>query len=124
MYNFILQTILMSSLAAIIYLFARALPRVNESSSQKQGGDYIEELLNRLPFEKADAFVSMTMEKVLRKTKVFVLKLDNILTTHLKNLKPTIGAGKNEAVDQLFSGSGSLTSDATVEKEEESDNLK
>lgn len=124
MYNFILQTIVMASLAVIIYLFARAMPRVNEFSVQKQGGDYIEDLLNRLPFEKADAFVSMAMEKMLRKSKVLILKLDNLLTRHLKNLKPTIGAGKNEAVDQLFSGSGPFSAEQGVEKEEKSDNLK
>lgn len=124
MYNFILQTILMASLAVIIYLFARAMPRASESSDQKQGGDYIEELLSRLPLEKADAFVSMAMEKILRKFKVIILKMDNILTRHLKNLKPTAGMGKNEAAEQMFSGSGTSGAEATVEKEGESDTLK
>jgi hypothetical protein len=124
MYNFILQTIVMASLAVIIYLFARAMPRVSESSDQKQGGDYIEELLNKLPLEKADAFVSMAMEKMLRKFKVLILKVDNLLTHHLRNLKPTIGAGKNEAADQMFSGTATSLPEATVEKEVKSDNLK
>lgn len=114
----------MASLAVIIYLFARAMPRVSESSGQSKEGDYIGELLNKLPLEQADAFVSMVMEKTLRKLKVIILKLDNLLTHHLRNLKPTIGSGKNEAVDQLFSGSGSFSPEAPVEKEEKSDNLK
>ena len=124
MYNFILQTIVMASLAVIIYLFARAMPRAVESSDPKQGGDYIEELLNKLPLEKADALVSMAMEKILRKFKVLILKMDNILTRHLRNLKPTIGAGKNEAAEQLFSGAVTPEETGTVEKETESDNLK
>ena len=114
----------MASLAVIIYLFARAMPRVSESSGQNKGGDYIGELLNKLPLEKADAFVSMSMEKALRKFKVLVLKLDNLLTHHLRNLKPTVGAGKNEAAEQMFSGSDVSNQKETVEKETESDNLK
>ncbi len=124
MYNFILQTIVMLGMAAIIYLFARAMPRVSESSVQSKGGDYIEELLNKIPFEKADAFVSMLIEKALRNLKVVILKLDNLVTKHLRNLKPTVGLGKNEAADQLFSGSGASVPDGAVEKEAQSDNLK
>lgn len=123
MYNFILQTIIMVSLGAVIYLFARAVPRVDDSAPSKQSRDYIEELLNKLPLEKADAFLSALFEKTLRKLKVVILKLDNLLTKHLQNLKPTAGAGKNEAASKLFSASAGDKPEA-VEKPEISDNLK
>ena len=123
MYNFILQTIIMVSLGTVIYLFARAVPRVDNSVTSKQGRDYIEELLNKLPLEKADAFLSALFEKILMKLKVVILKLDNLLTRHLHNLTPIAGIGKNEAASQLFSASAGDKPEV-VEKPEKSDNLK
>lgn len=93
----------MVSLATIIYLFARAVPRVQDSATQVRGRDYIGDFFDKLPLEKADAFLSMFLERLLRSFKVVILKLDNILTNHLKSLKPTVMPGKNEAVNQLFS---------------------
>lgn len=124
MYNFILQTIVMLSLAAIIYLFARAMPRVSDAADRQKAGDYIEQLLDRVPFEKADAFVSMVIERVLRKLKVAILKMDNLVTNHLRGMKPTLGPGKNQAAEQLFSGPAASGADGAVEKEGESDSLK
>ncbi len=103
MYNFILQTIIMVSIATIIYLFARAVPRVQDSAMQSRSRDYFGELFDKLPLEKADAFMSMLLERFLRNFKVFILKLDNLLTGHLKNLRGTSMPGKNEAVGELFS---------------------
>lgn len=120
MYNFILQTIIMVSLATIIYLFARAVPRVKDYDVSAKGRDYFGELFDRLPLEKADAFMSMAMERFLRSLKVVILKLDNLLTTHLRNLRPSAGVGKNENADQLFKSADA----SAVEKQEKSDSLK
>jgi len=94
MYNFILQTIVMVSLGTMIYLVARTLPRVDETVIVERKNNYIDKLIKRIPLEKADAFVSMVMEKFLRKFKVLVLKLDNLLTKHLQNLRPQQGTDK------------------------------
>ncbi|MBU6141891.1 hypothetical protein KGO95_02095 [Patescibacteria group bacterium] len=99
MYNFILQTVVMVSLATIIYLFARAVPRVQETSPEEGS---LEKLLEKIPFEKADAFVSMVFEKTLRKLKVVVARLDAILSQRLRGLKPGMLAGKNAAAEKLF----------------------
>lgn len=48
---------------------------------------YLDRLAKKLPLEKADTFASYWLEKMLRQLKVAVLKLDNLLTKHLRNLK-------------------------------------
>jgi hypothetical protein len=89
MYNFILQTIFMVSLGAIIYLVARALPRIDDVAVKtRPRQNYFDLMMKRVPIEKADAFVNMLLEKTLRKSKIFVMKLDNFLNTHLKSLRP------------------------------------
>ena len=89
MYDFILQTIFLLSFGTLIYLVARAVPRVTETAEPEvRREDYFERLIKKLPIEKADAVTSMLLEKLLRKVKVTILKLDNFLTKHLKNLKP------------------------------------
>lgn len=93
----------MVSLATIIYLFARAVPRVQDSALQTKGKDYFGDFFDRLPLEKADAFMSMLLERFLRSLKVVILKLDNLLTNHLRSLRSATLPGKNEAVEQLFS---------------------
>ncbi len=123
MYNFILQTIIMVSLATIIYLFARAVPRVQDSAMQSRNKDYFGDLFDRLPLEKADAFLTMLMERFLRSFKVVILKLDNLLTAHLKSLRGSDSLGKNEAAGQLFS-SGENKPAEGVEKQEKSDSVK
>ena len=89
MYNFVLQTIFLLSFGAIIYLFARAVPRVDESAVSAPRRNYLDELLKKMPLEKADALVGGFLEKFLRKVKIIVLKMDNLLTKHLQSLKPT-----------------------------------
>ena len=89
MYNFILQTIVMFSLGTLIYLAARSLPRVSETDlSPDSLSDILDQLAKKIPFEKADAAASYYLEVLLRRFKVAVLKLDNLLTKHLQNLKP------------------------------------
>jgi len=88
MYDFILQIIVMLSLGAVIYLMARAVPRVTEMEAAVREPNYFDRLLKKIPLEKIDAFLSAFFEKFLRKSKVFILKADNSLTKHLHNLKP------------------------------------
>jgi len=87
-YNFILQTIVMASLGMMIYLVARAMPRVTEIPKINQAKDYFEKLLKKFPLEKADMLATLWTEKFLRKLKIVILKLDNLLSKHLKEIKP------------------------------------
>ena len=95
MYNFILQIIVMLSLGVLIYLAARAVPRVSETEIKAASlGDHLDRWIKKLPLEKMDAWLSSQVEKFLRKFKVAVLKLDNLLTKHLSNLKSPVNGGK------------------------------
>lgn len=72
----------------MIYLVARAVPRVSETEIKTfSPGDSLDRWIKKLPLEKMDAWLSSQLEKFLRKFKVAVLKLDNLLTKHLSNLK-------------------------------------
>lgn len=88
MYNFILQTVVMLSLGTLIYLASRSVPRISEMELKSEPWSaHLDRLANKLPLEKADAFTSYWLEKMLRQLKVVILKLDNLLTKHLRSLK-------------------------------------
>ncbi len=105
MYNFILQLIVMLSLGAIIYLIARAAPRVTEAESSLSKENYFDKLMQKLPLEKADAFVSAYLEWFLRKLKIVILRLENIVEKHFRKLKPVEVSGVIEK-PSIFSAEG------------------
>jgi len=77
----------MVSLGVIIYLIARSAPRVTEVHVLPQRDNYLDKLAKKIPLEKMDAIASSLLEKFLRRLKVLILKLDNLLGNHLKNLR-------------------------------------
>lgn len=88
MYNFLLEMIFMSSLGIMIYLFGRALPRVNES--QKNGlVDVFRGFINKIPLEKIDSTLNKVFEKILRRIRVFILRIDNLVSSLLGRVKET-----------------------------------
>lgn len=85
MVEFIFVTILMVSFSCVLYLMVRALPRIVEEPEERRG------LLDRwahseIP-EKIDLALNDFLFKFLRKIKVAVLKLDNLLGNHLQKIK-------------------------------------
>lgn len=82
MANLILELTVMVSLAIIVYLMAAAVPRVEE----KEG----EEKLQRttLPLDKLDDFLIKVKDKLLRRTKILVMKIDNFISRQLRSKKP------------------------------------
>ena len=87
MYDFILQLFLITSLAIIIYLMARALPRIEEGGPRVTAYDYLEGWVKKLPLAKIDNSLNIYVEKTLRKTRVVVMRFDNFLHNHLNNKK-------------------------------------
>lgn len=86
---FIFILLLMFSLSGVLYLMVRALPRVAEEPDAH--GDSRRSFLDRwahseIP-EKIDASLNSFLLKFLRKFKVFVLKLDNVVSAHLKRVR-------------------------------------
>lgn len=102
MYDFILQTVFMLSLGTLIYLISRSVPRVTEINQSHPKRDYFGELMEKIPLEKVDAFISANLEKFLRKLKVVIMKLDNLVTKHLKSVRPAAGGEENKEKPSLF----------------------
>ena len=86
MYDFIVQIVLVGSLAVMIYLLARALPRVTDDQGVMPPG-FFDRLVDRLPLERIDTAASSFFEKMLRKAKILVLKLDNVINSYLEQVR-------------------------------------
>ncbi|MBI4119392.1 MAG: hypothetical protein HY456_00920 [Parcubacteria group bacterium] len=88
MYNFILQTVIFLSFGVIVYLVARALPRVSgEDTHQPPKPSLLDSILMPVTLERADAFLNAILEKILRRLKILVMKADNFVTGRLGALK-------------------------------------
>jgi hypothetical protein len=97
---FIFTLVLMFALSGVLYLMARALPRIADEPTS--GAPERRGLLDRwahseIP-EKIDASFNSWLLKFLRKFKVFVLKLDNAISGHLKKINRE-ESGKKSAID-------------------------
>ena len=79
MFDFILQISIIISLAAIIYLLARAVPRVRDEDLITATESYFEKLIVKIPIHKIDSWFGAAVAKFLRRLRVIVLKLDNLL---------------------------------------------
>lgn len=101
MYNLILQLATFSSLAVIVYLMARAVPRVKDDGAPAHAPGAFDRLLSKLPLEAMDARLNSASEKVLRKLKVFVMKVDNLLNQYLKRVRKS---GSEKRDRGLFNG--------------------
>lgn len=99
MYDFLLQIIVFSSLGIIIYMLARALPRIENIKPSPAGPNALDRFLSKLPLEKIDFVLSNFFEKLLRKLRVVVMKADNLINARLGKIKKTPngsgGADKN-----------------------------
>lgn len=87
MYNFILQIAIMLSLGMIIYLMARAVPRVGDEISKPIVK--FDHWFGPLRLEKLDVLLGNFLEKLLRKIKLFLMKLDNVTNNYLDKVKQT-----------------------------------
>jgi len=107
--SFVFEIILMTSLGAMIYLVARAVPRVNdtvleEGSVNKGLGERFGKFIDSLPIEKADLTISRILERVLRNLKLLVMRVDNKLSQHLTKFKAEImSSEQNGKKPTLFS---------------------
>ncbi len=93
--------VLMASAAALMYLVARALPRIVDSREVEPIGQS-HWILHYI--EKIDDWAKEVAEKTLRKLKVNILKLDNSVSKKLKNLKKESPVSQEENGSNHFSG--------------------
>lgn len=108
MYDFILRMAVMVGLGAMIYLVARAAPRVSEETVKNEIGKEGSRLFSHQKIEKLDVFLSNFLEKTLRKFKLILMKLDNFTNNYLDKVKGgKSGNGqKDEEKPTLFNGKG------------------
>lgn len=108
MLDFILQISIIISLGVIIYLFARALPRVGDDAGVKTVKKRrFEEFFKRLPLKKIDEVVSAFLEKILRKFRVVLLKFENFIDSIINRLR----RGSSESQNHSQPNSQDLFSD-------------
>ncbi len=103
MYNFILQIITMLSLGVMIYLIARAVPRVSEEIPRPESK--VDRWFIFLRIEKIDSLFGNFLEKFLRRIKLIIMKLDNITSDHLDKIKKSKinnNGNKSEEKPSLF----------------------
>jgi len=117
MYSFILQFLIMASLAAIIYLIARTVPRIDENViSGRSKRSFLENLFSKLPLEKIDLMFDNLLEKILRKFKIVVMRTDNALTRKLSDFKPA-APNEKDSRPNIFENSNSGREDIKQELE-------
>lgn len=84
------------SLGLIVYLFARAVPRIAHNRPEDvQPLSGFDRFINRLPLEKIDRGLHSFFEKTLRKSRIVLMKIDNYINSHLKSLKEKQEAAKS-----------------------------
>lgn len=88
MADFILQLILFSSFAVIVYLMAIAVPRVKDDDLNANGT----KASNILPLERMDAFLNNWREKILRRLRIYLLKAEKSVSDQLHKSKDLYGA--------------------------------
>lgn len=99
MYNFTLQIISVVSLGIVLFLIARALPRVREERSENSAKPAREHILTRIfgrrvSIEKLDLAVNTVIEKALRKLRVMLMKIDNKIHRHIGQIRKDVTAKK------------------------------
>ena len=102
MYDFLLQMSFFLSLAVILYLMARALPRVDDVSETHHAPGSFDRLLSNLPLKKIDEWLDLFFEKFLRRIKIIVMKIDNSINQSLGRFKKSNGNGAKEDKPDLF----------------------
>ncbi len=87
MLQFILTNILMLSIGAMLYLIARALPRVGEDDLVLQKRPVLERWITSEIPERFDAFMNRSAGKLFRKLKMLLITIDTYLTKRLKKMR-------------------------------------
>ena len=93
MVEFIVTLILMTSLGMIFYLIVRSLPRIHEEPAVMHKENFLDRWAASDIPERIDANFNSFLGKSLRRIKVYLLKIDNVLTDRIKKLKVENGKG-------------------------------
>jgi hypothetical protein len=100
---FVFTLVLMFSVSAMLYLMVRALPRLEEAAAPERRGLLDRWAHSEIP-EKIDASFNTFLLKFLRRFKVFVLRLDNAVSGHLRKIHHETSAGDSKIDFKDISG--------------------
>ena len=90
MYDLILEVALMLSFGAIVYVMALGVPKVGEIDVKPSR---IRAWIASLPLHHLDEAIRQFKDKVLRRVKIIVMKIDNFISSHLNKDKNGTGLG-------------------------------
>ncbi len=90
MYDLFIQTTLIVSLGVIVYLVAAAAPRVQDSDEVSDRTNFKARFGEIIPLDRLDNWFNTANDKVLRKLKVIVMKVDNFISKRLNNNRDKI----------------------------------
>ncbi len=97
MFQFILTNVFMVSLGALLYFVIRTLPRIEQDNGVVETKGFFERLIvSRIP-ERVDGAVNSFLFKFLRKFKVVLLKIDNMVGRQIKKIQPEASGNGNSA---------------------------
>jgi hypothetical protein len=90
MYDFILQVTAVVSLGVVIFVLTRAVPRIGEiSPGGNRALDQIDQLIAKIPLDKADAMLNSFLGKILRRIRLVIMRVDNFVNEKITRLKRT-----------------------------------
>jgi len=117
MFQFILTNLLLLSLGTIVFLMIRTLPRIDESESPQKKNILERWLTSQMP-EKLDKISYNFLSKLLRKSKVSLLKVNNVIDQKINQLKIK-NPSKEES--KKLKGLQDIAEEKVREKEEDSE---
>ncbi len=90
LYSFIFETIIFLGIGVIIFILARALPRIEDENAPRisQKNKFIS-VIQDIPLDKIDDVIKLAIHKALRKTKILISKIDNFIAEKMESTRPT-----------------------------------
>ena len=121
MFAFVFEIAIFASLAGILFVSLRTLPRVsNEVFTENRSRIRAHEFM--LFIERADVVLKVLFEKFLRRLKVIILKFDNFLTKKISDLKKEQPSIKNSFVIETIEEEIKITPEGvSVDSSDESE---
>lgn len=101
MYQFIFQTLFMVSLGAIVYIIARAIPRVGEEEQSAERAVGESRVAVPVALERIDRILGETLEKTLRRVKVLILKTEGVISRSLEKKRKFEGESAEKGKQSL-----------------------
>ena len=95
MLSFVIENIFLLCFGFILFLVIRTLPRIEEPKEERQKNLLERWVTSGVP-EKLDVLLNAFLAKILRKSKVLVLRVDNFVNNGLKKIVRENEAGKNK----------------------------